>query len=1565
MHAYNICLRLVNRGGAAGAGPYGRGTLGGGLLALFSSCLMALPAAAQNATWLGNNAPGPIEWTQASNWSPATVPTDTATFDNTAAIHTAQNNGGAVTINQIDFAAGAALPFTILVANNFTVQGAGITNESGLSQTFTISGATLFFTNSATVAPNVAFGLPDFSANLDFQNTSSAGSSSITNGGITLFSDSASAGNASIDNSGTLSFTNSSTAANASITDNGLVAFANTSTAAGATITGSGSMTFNDSAAAGSANIQLNGAVAAVTFADTSTADHSTIDVLSGTTFLFSGNSSAANATISYGAGAFAGGPGAFMEFHDSATAGNATIIMTHGVGDVLFFDSSTGGNARFIGDPISSDLIDISGLTTSGMTMGSIEGGNVFVELGSKQLTIGGNNLSTTFDGVFADGGGSGGTGGSLVKVGTGTLELDNASTYTGGTTISGGVLAFGGTNGGVAGNIVDNATLAFNYTADATVSNDISGSGGVQQAGAVVVTLTGSNTYNGPTTVSAGTFRAGASSVLSPTSDVTVASGATLDVNNFSETIGSLAGAGNVTLGPSGQLITANPTTTTFSGVISGGPTSFFELDGGGTMTLSGTNTLSGTVFVNPGSILHAGIANTIANANLRLIGQATFDLNNFNQTIGTLSSFSPLGQITLGSATLTTNSASSSTFLGVISGTGGLTKAGTGTLKLQNTNTYTGPTTVNAGTLQMGVANALSASTDLTVASGATFDLNNLNQTVGSLAGAGNVTLGSATLSANADNASTTFSGAISGSGGLTKIGTGTLTLTGTNSYTGGTTISAGVLALSGSGSLLGSVTDNATFEFELAAASTFSGDISGSGILHQAGPGTLILTGNNSYTGGTTVDPATNLQVGNGGTSGSIGTGAVLDNGTLIFDRSDALTFAPPISGSGALMQEGTNTLTLTANNTFAGGTTIAPSSTLQLGNGGTTGAVTGNVVDNGTLVFDRSDNVIFGGTISGSGAVMQSGPDTLIFTADNSYSGTTTIAPGSTLQLGAGGTSGAIVSNVVDNGTLVFDRSDTVTYAGTISGNGGVDQIGTGTTILTGASTYSGPTLVDAGVLDVNGSIANSIVTLSQGGTLKGNGTVGGITVGSGATVAPGNSIGTMHVAGNVNFGANSVYQVEVNAAGQSDLIVASGSATLTGGVVQVLAPPGVYAPSTTYTILTTATGVNGTFASVTSDNPLLFPTLSYKPDEVDLTLIFKSLPTFATTPNQAATAAAIQGNGSGALFVAILSAGVADIPAALDATSGEIHASMRSALLEQNDTLRQTVLDRLQEARNSTASGIWGRIFGSWGAIAGDGNAATLDTSFSGATIGADMPIGDAIRVGVDGGYGLTSAIAPARGSSLQSDSYHLGVYGSFGEGPFALDAGVIGSWGNIRTDREVRFTGFSDSDRAKQSSRTTQAFAQASYDLPLGNADLAPFVNGGWIEANTGAFSETGGTAALSGTRGQSDETFMTLGTRLSTDIALANGGTITPNATLGWLHGFHGLTPSRFLTFEATGQSFNVFGVPLDKDEAVIDVAVSAHPVPGLRATIGYDGILSGRVRDNGIHASLAWEF
>jgi autotransporter-associated beta strand protein len=362
-------------------------------------------------------------------------------------------------------------------------------------------------------------------------------------------------------------------------------------------------------------------------------------------------------------------------------------------------------------------------------------------------------------------------------------------------------------------------------------------------------------------------------------------------------------------------------------------------------------------------------------------------------------------------------------------------------------------------------------------------------------------------------------------------------------------------------------------------------TFAGTISGTGSVAQIGAGTTILAGNNTYTGGATVNAGT-LQAGsaNGfsqnseftvnstldlnGFNNNIGSlsgaGTVLNNGpaaaalTVGGDNDNSIFAGVLKNGTSSLQltKSGTGTLILTGTNLYTGGTTISIGM-LQLGNGGTAGSVIGDVLDNGTLAFNRSNSVTFGGVISGTGNVVNMGPGTLILTAANTYTGGTTINTG-TLQLGNGGTKGSIAGNVIDNGTLAFDRSDSVTFPGVITGTGNLVKLGTGTLTLPATNTYAGTTTVNSGSLIVDGSIASAQTVVNSGGFLGGHGTIRGNLANSG-TVSQINSPGTLTVTGNYTQNPGGTLRIRVAgvATGQHDLLAVGGHATL-GGTLQLI-----------------------------------------------------------------------------------------------------------------------------------------------------------------------------------------------------------------------------------------------------------------------------------------------------------------------------------------------------------------------------------------------------------------------
>ncbi len=197
-----------------------------------------------------------------------------------------------------------------------------------------------------------------------------------------------------------------------------------------------------------------------------------------------------------------------------------------------------------------------------------------------------------------------------------------------------------------------------------------------------------------------------------------------------------------------------------------------------------------------------------------------------------------------------------------------------------------------------------------------------------------------------------------------------------------------------------------------------------------------------------------------------------------------------------------------------------------------------------------------------------------------------------MAPDTTLQFDADGLT--LANAIVLNADPTIDtQANTATISGVISGSGALDKIGSGTLILTGANTYSGPTDVQAGTLGLRGSLA-STVTVESGATLGGTGSVGGLIANSGAMVAPGvlGPYAQFTVTGEASFASGSAFGVNVGAAGQNDKLVSTGSTTLSGGTVAVSGAGGTYLPSTRYTVLTAEGGLSGTFSSLSSGGDL-------------------------------------------------------------------------------------------------------------------------------------------------------------------------------------------------------------------------------------------------------------------------------------------------------------------------------------------------------------------------------------
>ncbi|WP_029004309.1 autotransporter domain-containing protein [Azorhizobium doebereinerae] len=954
-------------------------------------------------------------------------------------------------------------------------------------------------------------------------------------------------------------------------------------------------------------------------------------------------------------------------------------------------------------------------------------------------------------------------------------------------------------------------------------------------------------------------------------------------------------------------------------------------------GTLRLGGVNGYTGLTTISQGTLALVGAGDISASSGL--LANGTFDISGISGAGATVQTLSGTGAVALGDKVLTLAGAAG-TFFGNLTGTGGLTIAA-GNETLAGNNSYSGTTTIAAGaTLVAGSSGALSAGSGFAV--DGTLQLSgSYSNTVRSLSGAGTVTVasGSAVLTiAPASGETATFAGTLTNAAGqslaLAVNGAGTQILTGTNSYTGGTTIASGTLQLGNggtSGTIQGDVLDNGILAFNRSDTVQFASAISGTGAVRQMGTGTTVLTGTSSYSGGTVISSGT-LQVGNGGASGAI-QGNVTDNGVLAFNLSSNLTLAGAISGTGAVVQMGSGSTTLSGANSYGGGTTVSA----------------------GTLVLGSS-------RAAGTGLI--------------------SLASGTTL----GFVDGINVANpLAISGTVTLAlASGNATESGTITGAGALAFSGAGVIALTGnASAFAGTTSITSGKLVVGDDsqpnvVLGGTVTVGSGGTLGGFGTVGSLTVGAGGTVTPGNSIGTLHVAGDATFAAGSTYQVEITPAGRSDLLSVSGTATLGGAAVGVEKAAGSYLPGTRYTILTAAGGVSGTFAQPTQNLPFVDLLLAYDATDVylDVARNQTSFLSAGTTPNQIATAAAVEALGaSNALYGVVAGqTSVAGARLAFNALSGELYASTATVLMNDSRLLRNAVLDRLQDEGAAapgaqiagvagTGNAFWAQAFGSWGDTSGNGNASALQRNTDGLFVGYDGTLGDAWRVGFAGGYSSSTFSVDALSSSGSSDNYHLAVYGAGTFGALKLKAGGAFTWSDISSQRTIAFPGLLQAAQADYSAQTGQVFGEIGYRLAAGPGTFEPYAGLAYVNVSGDSFQETGGSAALRGLGQDQSVTYATLGLHTSGAVPLF-GMAAMLKGTLGWEHAFGDVDPQALLAF-AGGAPFAISGVPIARDAALVeagfDVALTANATLGLY----YNGTLAGSAQDNMVKGSFSLRF
>ncbi|WP_162375579.1 autotransporter domain-containing protein [Ancylobacter sp. TS-1] len=870
-----------------------------------------------------------------------------------------------------------------------------------------------------------------------------------------------------------------------------------------------------------------------------------------------------------------------------------------------------------------------------------------------------------------------------------------------------------------------------------------------------------------------------------------------------------------------------------------------------------------------------------------------------------------------------------------------------------------------------------------------------------------------------------------------GGSLTLGSGTtFTINAGSSFNLGNDVAGGASAGAISG--LSSLTNDGVINFNQSDSSyTFAADISGTGRVVQAGGGVTILSGLNTYSGGTAVtgglinfSNVSNLGTGSitldggglqwatGNTADISGKLAAIGSDGAVFDTNgNDVSLGSNLAGIGGLTKQGIGTLTLSGANTYSGTTTVSVGTLVASGGSaiGDSSAVTvasgatltvnaeetiGSLAGAGSVMLAASSGLTaggddssttFSGTIAGAGGLTKTGDGLLILTGTNTFTGVTTISAG-TLQIGDGGTTGSLAGDVVNNASLVFDRSDTYAFTDAITGSGAVTFTGGGTVLF--SASYTGAVTVDDSTVQLaSGSSNLSAFTLNDGGVLGGTAAIGGLTVNAGGLVGPGYSPGTLTVNGPVAFNAGSVYQVEVNAEGEHDLILATGAVTLSSDAsVEVLASPGRYPSTSQIAILSTTGTVTGTFGSVTSDFAFLDPELTYDMQNVFLTLVYNgfTFTDYAHTPNEASVAVAAQALGTGnAVFEAIFALPEGAVAPALDQLSGEIHASALTVIQQQSIYLRDAVGSRLRQSLIAPSAGalsyaakaagpataqlsqgfaptLWAEGFGGWGETSGNGNAASISTTVGGVFGGIDVAVLDHLRVGLVGGYSRTSFDVDARSSQGSMDNYDIGLYAGAQFDALALRGGASYTWHDMSVSRAVVFPGYYGSNDGDDMLGTTQLFGEIGYDLSVGAYAFEPFVGLAYVHISGDNLTESGTLASALAVEGASQSTFYsTLGVRAATTFTVA-GRTLTPSATLGWQHAFGDTTSSADMLFASGGTTaFTIQGVPIAQDVALVGLGLGYQLSDSAQMQFNYAGQLAEQSNQNTFSAQFSLKF
>jgi fibronectin-binding autotransporter adhesin len=1347
--------------------------------------------------------------------------------------------------------------------------------------------------------------------------------------------------------------------------------------------------------------------------ADDVLADTATLNVLSGATLDLAGHSDTIGTFNLYGTltgggvliassyNLFAGsivdralGTGPLNVFGDSllsaATSatpvniysGTLTVAGTDLLGNSAMLQIAAPGQLSLQGNQIIGGLADL-------------DGGAGSVDLAGNDLTVGAGDGDSSFSGTIA----GSDPGSSLTKAGSGTFILTGVNSFSGPAVVDGGTLALGGGQavadstsvtvnaGGTLALLTSErvASIAGDGTIDlgsntlflgtgnssSTFSGIASGTGGMTQTGSGTLTLSGANSYSGTTWINGGTLVFGGSNVLGDSSTLNLVD-ATASLGSSSDTIGVLLARGSAVTG-TGTLSASQYglEDSTVNAKLGAG-----YLYAGTGNSLSTLNGLSGAtiVEVQAGTLRLGASDRLLDSATLYVDRGSVFDLQGFNETIGSLS----LGGALNGTGTLdaATSFSSGGTINANLSGgalytlrdpfTGASVTTLNGTASLATVQ-------VNGNTsLVLGASDRLADTANVLVASGGTFDLGGHDDTVGALLLLGTLD-GSGTLTA----ATATLNGGTVNAG----LSTPTLNVAGGTSILNGAVDAASVNVSAGTLQL--GLSDRLA---DTAAVTVRSGATLDLGANRDT-VGTLILTGALDGSGTLT---AANYELRGGTANANLGLGNLFQevgNSTLL-----GTSQAGTVSVLGGV-------LTLGAPDRLADSSAVAVAggATLDLGsNDETVGSLylSGNLNGSGTLT--AADYTLAGGIVNaslGGGALVQESGTSVL---NGSSAAETVTVLGGSLRLGAAerlgdGAALAIgdgatfnlagfretVGTLEGSGTLALGTGELVAgtsnddflFSGAISGSGDFTKVGTGTAVLTGASSMTGAINVDAGTLLFAGTSAGSLRL--RGGALTGAGQFGGSVALLSGTLSPGiagQPLGSFTMVALDATGG--VFNIDFGGAAYgfaADEIIVTGAASLDGITVvpTALDPTNGYRLSQSYTILQASslsgTFANGaTFAPVGNDPDLRFRLLyDVSPGavvlevrkQIDFTL---GLPAGATA-NQLAVGEALNGgaftasNGFAAALDAISAVPSNERGAVYDSIGGEAIADLTTgvALVAGNfgSLVEQRMADggllgTMRPLGNSAAQRftVWLRATGSEGHIEGTSGSALLANSDGGVAGGVEGRFGT-VTAGLAGSRSDVDSELRERLSSSHATLHQGGAYASFDDGR-TFGTAVASYFTAKPSTRRTLVIGSDKVGTASSQASLHGYAADAAIGERLGLGGgffAAPQVGGAVVRTTRAPFAETGG-GSLGLTAEREVRTLYRFDAKARfSHRGIAPNGMIEPYASVGVRVNRGDLTAASDLRFtdapDGTG-AFTIRGAKLDRTQGLFAVGVNARP-------------------------------